>query len=616
MLGTSVRVNGVIRARLLRRAIRTVIRTTTIYGLFLLLQACGGSNNTGPALVNLSISAGPSAKSTLAGYQHIWVTVKGLAYTTVGSEPYSPTDPNWTVITLPNALTVDLANLDQGAMQVLFSNLNLGAGNYPQMRLLLAATNTNQTQEISGSTAPLLENSAQTLLDSNGQALQWNNQVEYLNQGKIYEAPLEVPLPQMGMLVASLQSLGNGVTYWYDLDLDLDHALISFSQPNTTGGYGFALTPQLYLHNLQLSGAIHGQLDASKLCQPGAVTTSCASQVEAMAEIMRIDANLNVTYTVERATAVNPVDGTFDLYPLDSSAINGQNYQVVVTGKGMQTIVINNVPVNEGSTSATTYYGGTQGTLSGNIPVDLSPSVLPVTLTTSPDFAPQQTASVASVSPYGSNAGALIFAQMPVGYANPLEIRWVNTDPFTGLLPPWASSLPLNSEPINQANYAYGAVPVLTAAAPIEGAGSYSVLNNGAVYETPSTLSASPIISASKPSFSPATPLSLTTTPTAKLTINFTVTNKQAFDRGQLVLTDLAGIVQTVDLTNVLSGSITQEQISVPTGTSAVQAPGALYYPYLRLWHSTSSAVPTLEAVSNTVDMRYGGAQTATVNIP
>ncbi len=592
------------------------LKGVMVYGAFMLLQACGGSNNTGPALINLSISAGPSAKASLVGYQHIWVTVKGLAYTTVGSEPYSPTDPNWTVITLPNALTVDLAHLDQGGMQALFTNLNLGAGNYPQMRLLLAATNTNQTQEVSGATTPLLENSVQNLVDSSGQPLQWNNQVEYQIQGKSYEAPLEVPLPQMGMLVASLQSLGNGVTYWYDLDLNLDHGLISFAQPNMPGGYGFALTPQLYLHNVQLSGAIQGQLDATKLCQPGGTTTSCASQVVAMAEVMRIDANLNVTYTVEQSTAVNPLDGTFDLYPIDSSAINGQNYQVVITGKGMQTLVINNVPVNQGSTSATTYYGGTNGTLSGNIPVDLSPGILPVTLTTSAAFAPQQTASVASVSPYKSNADALIFTQTPVGYTSPLEIRWVNTDPFTGFLPAWASALPLNSEVINQANYAYGATPAFTAAAPVEGSGSYSVLNNGSVYQTPSTLATAPVISASKPGFSPVAPLSITTTPSATLTLNFTVSNKQGFDRGQLVLTDLAGIVQTVDLTNVLNGTTMQQQVTVPTGTTALQAPGALYYPYLRLWHSTTATVPTLEALPNTVDMRFGGSQSATVNIP
>ena len=591
-------------------------RLLTGVGMAVLLQACGGGANTNPATVSLSLSAGPSSQAAMSGYRHVWITITGMAYSLVGIETYSPTDPNWTVVSLPSAITVDLANLNQGTLLNILNNMQINAGNYLQMRLLLAPTNTAATQEQSTATTPLRETSTISTYDSNGLALQWNNQVEYTRNGSVvYEAPLEAPLPQIGLFVGLMQSFGNGGVYPEDLDINLDHALVPFNQPNVPGGLGFALAPQATLHNLQMAGDIHGTLDASKLCQPGGSTVNCANHVVAMAELQRIDANLNVSYFSVHSAAVNPVDGTFDLFPLDSNSITGVNYEVVLRGDNMQDIVINEVPVLAGSSPATTYYGGTNGIIAGNLPTELSTGVIPVTVL-SGGFTPQPLKSMTTVSPWGAAAGYWAFMQTPTGYFYPFEMLWINTDPFTGMLPNLPETPQLSTGGMSQAYYVFNTAPAFVTTIPAQGSGAYNVLSDGPVYETTSPVTTTtPVVSATTPQFTPMAPLGVPTIPPASLTLNFSVTNSGGYDRGQLVFSDLAGIVSAVDLTSVLNKSTSTATLTLPTGSSALQAPGSIFYPYLRLWKSTSTDVPLLLEIP-VINMSQGAINPVSVTIP
>ncbi len=579
-----------------------------------LLQGCGGGANNGPANINLAVSAGPSSS-----YSHVWVTVTGLAYTQLASEIYSTTDTNWINVTLPQPMTLDLTALDNGTLNNLFSNLNLPSGNYGQVRLFLAGVDSNQT----------LQPSAAMLNDGNGKSLQWNNQIEYMNAGTRYEAPLEVPVPQLGLFNDTMEGLGAGTNYTYVLSFNLDHSIVPFVQPNVPGGLGFTMSPQITLNVLQNSGAIQGQLDPTKLCQPGGTTTGCASHVVAMAELEHLDANGHVAYFSVENTAVDPVNGRFTLYPLNSSAYAG-NYEVVIRGQNMQTILIDAVPVAADASPSTLMVGST---FSGNIPTLLSSTVaapttsvpLPVTITSS--YPVQSATSLSMVSPVGSGAGYFAFMQTPTIYNIPLEIQWSPTDPFTGLL---TTPSNLQNSNLHEGLYTYDSAPTwYPDIAPAEGNGAYSLFSNAWNDET---VGLSTIINTGNASsFAPPAPMAVPNLVTATVTAKFTVTNTAGYDRGQLVFMGLMGIANSVDISGLLGGrggssscqsSSRTCQVTLLAGNGTLQAPGAVYYAYLRLWHSTTPAFPTIlqeDSQGNAyypVNLSNGGNLTLSVTIP
>ncbi|NNM51535.1 MAG: DUF4382 domain-containing protein [Pseudomonadales bacterium] len=572
-----------------------------------LLQGCGGGTNTGPANINLAVSAGPSSD-----YSHVWITVTGLAYTQMASEVYSPTDTNWINVSLPQPLTIDLTALDNGTLNNLFSNLNLPSANYGQVRLFVAGVDSSQA----------LQPSAAMLSDGNGKPLQWNNQIEYISAGTKYEAPLEVSVPQLGLFNDTLEGLGSGANYTYVLSFNLDHSIVPFVQPNVPGGLGFTMGSQIALNVLQNSGAIQGQLDTTKLCQPGGTTTGCASHVVAMAELEHIDSNGHVAYFSVENTAVDPVTGRFDLFPLNSSAYAG-NYEVVIRGQNMQTLLIDNVPVAADASPSTLMIGNTLG---GNLPTALSTSVLPVNITNS--YTAQAAASLSTVSPVGSGAGYFAFMQTSTIFYIPMEIQWSPTDPYTGLLTVPST---LQNSNLHEGFYNYNTAPSWYAdAAPSEGSGAYSVFSSG--WNDNTTGLATIINSSTAASFTPPAPMPMPNLLDATVTAKFSVTNTSGYDRGQLVFMGLMGIANSVDISGLLGGtggsSTCQRSTMTCTatllaGNGTLLAPGAVYYAYLRLWHSNSSAFPTLleeDSKGNAyypVNLSNGGSKlTLSVTIP
>ena len=561
----------------------------------LVLNGCGGNNNnTGPAIYNVELSAGPSNL-----YQHVWVTVSGIAMNPNATEIFSASDPTWQYYTLAEPVTVDLNDLDNGTMRTIITNLHIGAGNYLQTRLLLTPTN------------QALTSSAQSHTDGHGQALQWNDQIEYMSGGNLVEAPLEVPADGQGLFVGAAQILGAGGTYDTNFDIDLVHSVVPFQQGNSLGFY---LQPQLQSHQVQLDGAIQGALATTSLCPRGTAASTCASQVVAMAELPHYDAAGNVTYQAVREAAVDPSTGNFVLYPLEPSTTVGI-YQVVIRGVNMRTIMISNVPVVSGTSPSALSPNAAIGVYQ---PTMLSTTPLPVTLTQSGYYAQMSQA----MTPYAP--GHVLFTQTPSLLDIPTEIHWASTDPFTGSL---STPVQLDGDTMEEGTWIALAPTTLVASSPYNGNGNYGAFSMGTVYQVPAVPGT--VIAAGAPgstvNFAPVAPIQLATVPNGQVSVQFTVTNAAGYDKGQLVMSDIAGIVTSVDISALLGGSGGSGSCSaathsctvqVPVGSSALLTPGTYYYPYLRLWKSSSSAPATLVDINTPVNLMAGGNGTLSVTIP
>src|SRR5512143_781875 len=117
------------------------IKRLAIAAAFLLaglLAGCGGGGSSTPATgtVNVALTDGPGDD-----YDHVWVTVKAISFHTDPNAVWSSTDATWQTTTLPAPVTLDLANLTNGALNQVFAGMKLPAGTYRQIRIFLAGFN-------------------------------------------------------------------------------------------------------------------------------------------------------------------------------------------------------------------------------------------------------------------------------------------------------------------------------------------------------------------------------------------------------------------------------------------------------------------------------------------
>ncbi len=215
----------------------------------LLLAACGGGGGGGsPAgamptgTANVQLTDGPGDE-----FQHVWVSVRAIAFHSSADQVWSAADATWITTTLPAPVTIDLTTLNNGVLDgTLFAGLNLPAGTYRQIRFFF-----------DGAEAPL-DASALATMDSNGAALQWNDQVEYLNgTATPQESPLEIAFPTQGIQLLGTFNVVAGATLNLAVDFDLEHIIVPFDHDGQTY---FTMRPNLaYFDMSQVGGDLrHG----------------------------------------------------------------------------------------------------------------------------------------------------------------------------------------------------------------------------------------------------------------------------------------------------------------------------------------------------------------------
>ena len=308
----------------------------------LALISCGSSSpQTG--FVNTSISDPAPCGVPNGPYNHLYVTVTDVMIH--ASATAGPNDPGWIDLT-PNLKTdgakqVDLMNepANECFLAMLGSNKELQAGNYQQIRIMLATGNV-KLQGPNNCTLPGTPlNCVQVGL--NQYPLQLSSQV---NNG------IKIP---SGQIAGGQFTVAAGQTK--DLDIDFNSCASIIVQGN--GQY--RLKPVLTAGEVGLNSAINGTLvdSGSKLPLTGGT---------AVVALEKRDAN-NMDHVVMSTTA-DPTNGTFALCPVQSGT-----YDVVVAAVDSQgnfyaATVITGVPASSALGNIELFKSGVaSASLTGNV---------------------------------------------------------------------------------------------------------------------------------------------------------------------------------------------------------------------------------------------------------
>lgn len=509
-----------------------------------ILAGCGGGSSM-PALgwVNVSLTDGPGDD-----YDHVWVTVKAISFHTDPNLVWNSSDATWQTTTLAAPVTLDLSNLTNGTLNQVFTGMSLPVGSYKQIRLFMAGFDDTLTS------------SAQTA------GLTYNDQVDYTDT-TVHHVPLEIAYPIQGIQLNGNFNVTDGSTLNLAVDFDLEHDLVRFKHGTE---YYFTMKPNLRYFDLNQSGAITGTVDQTQLCT--STLTGCAYNMIVKAEILSADGSRHFD---TRATTVKS-DGSFSLYPLPS----GKTYDVLIRGRNIETMLVKNVTAPAGST------------LTSGAAV-LSNAPIPLTIDGTGEYFANFSGPLAPTSGYA------IFQQTLQGAGEvPYEVRWGNTNPFSGKL---EIPMALANGPLHVASYSAGNAPAFNPVTPHEGNGGYSVATNGlplAYYVLSSNVA---VVSPGTNTVTNPLLFALTTLPTLSSnvvvgTVSGTIQQSaNKYDSGYLVMSRFANIVNTVDISGILTAnggtggpySLTPLPAGGgPAGTASARVPGAYYYAYLIVWNS------------------------------
>jgi len=362
----------------------------------------------------------------------------------------------------------------------------------------------------------------------------------------------------------SSSGLGSSAaTSYVAVDFDASRDLVPYT---VSGQSGFLLIPHLSASNLSEAGTIEGTVSLSGLPATG------VGGIEVTAETSNGTQNLIV------ASAPLQSSGAFVLFPLPCTSTSStssssssssssvgyscgtstQYYDLVIHGPGIQTVIVQSVPVTAGSPS------------SGS---SLS---LGVTLTAATSY----TANLSSAaSPPGSWIG--FYQTIPNSSSAPYLIEARPIDPFTGT---FDTAQSLSSAEIEYGAYASGSSVSLTATAPAEGASTYHIGASAPVYGNgPLSTTVAPPSSGATATFTAAAiPL-----PSSGESVAGTVSVAEPgrYDKGELILTQGGALVALASLDAYLGAAKSSATLfsSVPGGNST-----SVYYAEAWVWNSSN----------------------------
>jgi hypothetical protein len=531
--------------------------------------ASGASPSSGSDATHGAFTLGLSG-GAYRDVSHVWVTVGSVALHPQASQAWSSTDRSWTVLRLTTPVVVDLAlvpSSSQGDVSRLISGLSVPAGTYGQIRLF-----------------PLAHDA--TLDDvAAARGLSYNAQVNYTDGGgHARVVPLELPQPDQGWRVAGSYAVAAQGASYIVAQADLQHSLVRMASAD--GVDHFSFRPTLMSYDMSTSGAIIGAIDPSLMCGAASAPAApnCAQDIVVSAQRLSADGQRHVSV---RQYRVSSSSGGFALYPLPTDT----SYEVVITGRHMQTMVIRGVAVSSFSVLSTldwTVLGGSNAPI---VPVITPATARSVTLT-------------APVSPSGSQ---LFFGQSLDSVSKPYQIAVVNTDVLTGALP---QALDLPEGPLSVASFASsGAALGFSDVTPNEGAQAFSVQALGTAYDAPGTFSTvMPALGTSAP-ISVANPVRQASLGVGQIQVNLTGTLSASYDGASVIVSDVNGVV----LAQAVTGH--SMVINVPAGTQAAGlGGGAIYAVALRAAGHTGSL--KWVRASAPLDLRSSASASVTLALP
>ena len=534
------------------------------------LVACGGGGGGGSApppppsaasnaVLSVSLSGGASP-----GIDHLWVTVTGLAMHADATHVYGDGDAGWVVQTLATPITVDLADpslSDGGAVSLLKQSVS-ALGTFAQLRLLVASSDP--------AFAPLSSASAKNL--------QFNDQVQYTDASGVHIVPLEIADPQAGLRLLTPFNLSADTTTPLAIEWNANSLV---RRASAAGADRFTLRNELQLYNqqlltalgdgdLQIDGSIFdsisGQLDTTNFCT-GTSHAGCIHDVVASATSLSVDSRFQAEVRSVNVSAA----GTFLLYPLPGQSTQ---YDVVIHGGNMQTIVVHNVFVDPTG-------------LLKPVPTALSSAATPIVPAL--DTGERAVTLASALVPGGSR---VFFGQTVAGSGSngadvPYTIATGATDPASGLLlhPVTLSGGPLHYAIFDPTKDGNGTPPAFATVTPTEGLGAWTAWSQGTLA---TTTSAATTLAAGATTATVPSPVARAGFATGTLTVALSGAASNGADHAELIVSNDGGTVAVVDVSSQIASHGGSTAISVPTGSSTDAPAAAVYGVALRTWVAAS----------------------------
>jgi len=355
------------------------------------LAGCGGgsgSSSTGTVQIALT-----DAPSTDESFDNVLITVKEVWFHK--SDAAGPGEAGWLKYPLAVPKTVDLARLTDGAVSQILDQ-TLPVGNYQQIRILLADT------------------------ADNAWLSPYNNEV--IVGGQTF--PLRVPDAAHGIALVGRFQVTDGGTLRLAIDFDIGHDVVKVTRNGQTE---YILKPRLRYFDLDNVGAIRGQIDSA--------TRSAGFHFVFKAEQKNDDGS---RYVVKRFTGIR-ADNTFLL-----SFLPPGTYDVLLRGRGVETVIVRGVPVVKGSIT------------------DLGPAI----------NMPAGTEFFVNTTTDPTGAWVTFYQTLDSAVTGvpevPYEIRFRHVDPFTGS---FHAPIALSNGPIHFGTYNNGNAIAFQAITPTEWAG-------------------------------------------------------------------------------------------------------------------------------------------------
>jgi hypothetical protein len=596
----------------------------------------------GASVLLLAVLAGCSSRTDVSAignvpgqYSHVYITAQAVWFN--ASATAGPDDSGWTKFPLSSPATVDLVTDSNGNFGNLITDLKLTPGSYSQVRLIPVDAMAPLT--LSAQTIGALYNSEVDYVDSAGATQQLRLELLNPDRGLGIQTSLSVPLGNIGAALGAATTTGTtsttaGITTGttatttpttgttsttttanFALSIDGARDLTAFyydgspavgATPAVQGTLAVMLSSHASAYDLSASGGVQGTLTLTNLVNISSASGLPAIQVSA--ELLSADGS---RHFVVASAPVNS-DGTFTLYPLAANSSNITDYDLVIHGAGIATIIIKDVQIPPTSSST---IGSTTGTSTSSTSTSTpsstttSGTITPTNLVSIGTLIPRGTA-IAPASPYSANITVPAGSALPAG----AQVAFYQTLSASGEVPYVIEASPI--DPINQnlANppllsvgtvdsgtyVSSGATVTVVSSAPKEKAGSYLVAATAPLYadgmlgvtvSAPTTGTIAPPVTVGG--------LSLSSGNTAA-TLAATVSpgNRNTYNHGVLLVSHDGQLVASAALDSVIGLGGTVQVTGIPGGSSA-----SVYDLTVRAWNSSTGAV-TRQWYPTPVDLR------------
>jgi hypothetical protein len=347
----------------MHRSWKYVIGLCCVFAVAIVVVACGtGSSKTtsGASTVNVMLSDPATCQAPNGPYSHVYVTISDVQANT--SATAAATDSTWVDLTPGLSKTpkqVDLLGQANNNcfLATLGDNMQLQAGNYQQIRLILAA---NSATGISGNACGSATNCVVLASDNSVHTLQLSS-----------EAQTGIKIPS-GQIASGGFNIGAGQTEDLDIDFNTCSSIV------VQGNGGYRLKPVLHAGEVSAtSTSINGKI----------LDTGTGNPIDGTAFISVEQKDSAGVDRIARSTTA-AADGSFVFCPLPSGT-----FDVVITatrkdGVMYQPVIVTGVSV-----------GSTVGTVSLSVPSVTATSTAALSGTvTSQNSATPAAGTVADVS--------------------------------------------------------------------------------------------------------------------------------------------------------------------------------------------------------------------------